>query len=56
MPTVFVQVGYVGATDVFREAVEAVNHYEFIVLSIGLEDQQVRRQVTEIVLNAVVFE
>jgi len=48
VPIVFVPVRYVFAAVGFREAVEAVSHNEFVVLSIGLEDHQARRQVEEI--------
>ncbi|RMV62101.1 hypothetical protein ALP06_200249 [Pseudomonas coronafaciens pv. atropurpurea] len=55
IPTVLVPIGHVDAAVVFRGAVEIVSHNEFVVLSIGLEDHQMRRQVAEIELNAVVL-
>ncbi|RMV81670.1 hypothetical protein ALP04_200008 [Pseudomonas amygdali pv. sesami] len=42
MPTVFVPVRNVGAGIVFREAVEAVSHNEFVVFFVCLEDYHVR--------------
>nr|AAK49541.1 unknown [Pseudomonas syringae pv. maculicola str. M6] len=56
MPTVFVLVRNVGTAIVFREAVEAVSHNEFVVFSVCLEDYQVRRQVAEIVFNSIMLE